>query len=510
LSVERFLKESGDHAARVQEDCRWLADNRRGLQPLIDDPRAACSAYVAATGAAVDQLAQITYRLRRLTREPGSWTLSGFSEATASYWAAKEDAQRKGGEMSALFDKLKPALPSGPGHQLFYRFSVLYGGTAGFYIVLLALCLSGGLRDRFQAVFSLPAPANQSVIKPFDAVRGLSALWVALYHIDEVFNGLNVNPPLGVHLHGERAVPVFATISAFLIFRSVRKVTSWPELFAYLKRRWLKIYPIYCATALVILYGGYHLGASHLGWKDMAGELSMAPVFGLSASHNPPTWSLFIEERFYLLIPLWLLCFRRQVPLAAVVSYLVFSTSIGHYAPERSADLPRFFFVGILLTAIVERPLRLPEAAKWLVLLAGAALYWGSVSFESSCPPSVWRHLFPLAILCALWAAVNIPIVHRALSVYPLRFLGIVSYSMYLSHYILYLTGMPLVFGGYTGFPLPATRHTLLEFWLIYPAAVVFYSACAYALIERPFLLLRKKTVVLPAASLRLDAQSAT
>jgi peptidoglycan/LPS O-acetylase OafA/YrhL len=436
--------------------------------------------------------------------------LRELNEALASYSQAKAVAIRRGGEMTAALGRRRP--PSRfAGYRVCLDFVPLYLGTAGFYLGLLALALSSVLREKFQSVFSLPTPANQPVIKPFDAIRGLSALWVAFGHFDYFLAGFNVIPRLGrvADLGRTHAVPVFATLSAFLIFRSVKTISSASDLLAYLKRRWLRIYPLYFVTSLAIATGGYFVFRP--GWERICSDLLMLRLMGRPFFLNPAAWSLYVEEGFYLAIPLWAACFRDRAALGAALSYAAVSVLAAH-VPSREADLLRFFCVGILLAKSLERPARLGAAARWAVLAGGSALFLAAVSgaVAARCPAAASTHFFPLSILLILWACVQLEPVHRALSLYPLRFLGIVSYSLYLWHMVLIMTGMPIAVDGTAGFPLPALRHTALEFYLIYPASLVFYSACSYALIERPFLLLRRKAVPVPAVALRLDARAST
>lgn len=380
-------------------------------------------------------------------------------------------------------------------------------GAGGFALGLLALAASASFRARFREVFSLPQPANQAVIEPFDSIRGFSALWVAYFHAWQWMRPTN-DPGwrLGAP-QGFLAVPVFVAMSAFLIYRTLKPVSSLSDTAAYFKRRWLRIYPLYFVTVLAIALGGYAAGDPP-GAGRLLAELSMARLFGYPEFLNPPAWSLYVEEGFYILAPLWFFVFRRRPAAGALLTYAALSWAEAAWS-FRELDLLRYFCVGILLTDLLDRGGGIREAVKWAVLATG--LFLGLVTLCSETtgwpyyylyyPASVTRHLFAVAVLGVLWSSVNLAPVRRVLSLYPFRFLGTISYSVYLWHSLLVVSGTPIRFDGSGGI-VPQDLSSLgaaeavrgpLSFYLLYGTAFVFFGSLSYALIERPFLLMRRK-----------------
>lgn len=388
-------------------------------------------------------------------------------------------------------------------------FTAIYLGSGGFVCALALLALSGPLRERFRTVFSLPPPANQSVVKPFDSIRGLAALWVALFHAWQWLRPAN-DP--GTHFlieQGHLAVPLFVSISAFLIYRSLKPIGSAGELLGYFKRRWLRVYPLYFVTTAVVFACGY-VGGGQLGVRRIVAEFLMLRLFGYSAIANPPAWSLYVEEGFYLFVPLWFWAFRRRAAWGAAASYAALCAA-GAVWPARELDLVRYFCVGILLAETIGRGEGIQESVKWAVLLVGlglgfitvASLTGGKPYYYFYFPETVTRQMFAAGVFCALWGAVNVAPVHAFLSAYPPRFLGIISYSVYMWHGVLIVTGTPLTFYGVGGVApaglasagVTAPVHGPAAFFLLYGSAFIFYSAVSYALIEYPFLLLRRRTI---------------
>ena len=78
------------------------------------------------------------------------------------------------------------------------------------------------------------------------------------------------------------------------------------------------------------------------------------------------------------------------------------------------------------------------------------------------------------------------------MSLAPLRALGTISYSVYLMHPFVLLWDVGGTFTG-TGRIGPLSRpllplDTIWPFWGLVLPAIIFWAACSYCLIERPFL----------------------
>lgn len=388
-------------------------------------------------------------------------------------------------------------------HQVF-----VYSGSAGFFLVCLFFFFSEGFRSRFKTIFSLPKPSNQPIIEPFDSIRGLSALWVALFHSWQWLYPYN-NPGFRFAItHGEQAVSLFVVLSGFLIFRSIKLIGSFDDLFKYFKRRWLRIYPLYFFCLLIILFGGY-VRVEELPWHQFLSEFFMMRVIGYPNFCNPPCWSLYVEEGFYILLPLWIFLFRDKVFLGTVLSYFFF-TFLFHFFPYREMDLLTYFCLGVFLSELLfSFKKELSPFKSWLVLLAGLSFFClgisdGFIQFitqESrrfpSFAPVLIKQVYSFGILCILFVSAQRNSIYQILSYYPLRVLGIISYSIYLIHGLLIISGTPLLFNGQGGLsgklPVSGEVHSPLLFFLLYPTAIVFFSLLSFALIEYPFLLLRKK-----------------
>jgi len=165
-------------------------------------------------------------------------------------------------------------------------------------------------------------------IKGLDTLRAFAVVDVLLNHWtkelarDLPFRILFPNPRFGVDL--------FFVISGFLITNILLEARDSGEgradiLKTFFVRRTLRIFPVYYATMAVFLLIGFPFIGDHKIWF-----LTYTPniLAFVEQRHNPlfPTWSLAVEEQFYLLWP-WLIVFVRPRYLKYVF-YLAIGTGV--------------------------------------------------------------------------------------------------------------------------------------------------------------------------------------
>ena len=165
-------------------------------------------------------------------------------------------------------------------------------------------------------------------------------------------------------------------------------------------------------------------------------------------------WSLAEEEQFYLVWPVALIfMLRRRVQLvrvleilvAALVAYRFAWIALGanpgriHYSPDTHAE---GLMLGCLLAALRGRGFLPPAWLGWVGLAAIAVI--AKVQM-----PHLWVYGLPIVELASalvIAAAVQPGLVQRALSVRPLVYIGVISYSIYVWHQFvhwLFLWGHP-------------------------------------------------------------------
>jgi peptidoglycan/LPS O-acetylase OafA/YrhL len=362
--------------------------------------------------------------------------------------------------------------------------------------------------------------------------RGLAALWVFLFHA----KGLFEESSQLVHAfatHGQLGVPVFFVISGYVITYSAESTLKHgksPQDF--LKRRFLRIYPTFWLSVLVVLVVPYIIAAIsmlktgqfespvmkafELSTGDWAHLLLLTKGFfaesnDLQAQYNAVNsvyWSLAIEFQFYclLFLCLWLKKFYRLgvLVVTAIALYnMIFPMGLNpglflRYWPD--------FSVGIALAYLHKYELRMerwiPESftSYYLVLLAvtvGALSYLYPV-FD------VGRTAFSLGTGVLIWLAsplesglANIKRRGRGAVFWILEaflYLGAMSYSVYLLHGKIFQ--LPNMFVRQVFPPdniLNAVTTIILTLLLCYP----FYCFVERRFMSQNYSKLRKKTLSL-------------
>jgi peptidoglycan/LPS O-acetylase OafA/YrhL len=212
-------------------------------------------------------------------------------------------------------------------------------------------------------------------ILELDGLRAFAVLLVVFYHMAywaksiPFINQTNEILPL----IGEEGVHIFFVISGFIItFLLIKEyeVTGKISLVSFYQRRFFRIIPPLLAylSAICILYtlGVITTNYTNLIWSILfLGNLHLFEGGMSSYWFFGHTWSLAVEEQYYLIFPLimvWLLSFRKMRAIT-VLSIILFCFSIGvnrialaaseHISPEwiklSAFNQFRYIIAGVLL-----------------------------------------------------------------------------------------------------------------------------------------------------------------
>ena len=287
--------------------------------------------------------------------------------------------------------------------------------------------------------------------RSLQACRGVAALLVVLYHLGiaiaapQYFGIAGFAYPLSF---GHIGVDFFFVLSGFIITYVHWQDISHPRaLPRYLKRRFVRIYPIYWIIFLAVLLGALLLPASRAAVPHDLGfilkGLGLIPE-DWRRHASPPvivvSWSLEYEVIFYLVFALaiinrWLLA----VPVA-LLAYAYLSCASG-------CEFPRSFFTNAIAllfilgaaVAVCERkglairsPLALAGAGAFIFLSLGVAEVLVP-SFRATVSQHLALGLASCLTISGLlsWEKAKA----SAVSLGSLVLLGDASYVLYLLHY---------------------------------------------------------------------------
>ncbi|MDP2355430.1 MAG: acyltransferase family protein [Beijerinckiaceae bacterium] len=326
-----------------------------------------------------------------------------------------------------------------------------------------------------------------------DGLRAVAVLSVIIFHAK-----------LGLFPGGFVGVDVFFVISGYLIASIILKEEERDSfsLARFYERRIRRIFPalllviVFCvgAGALLLTPNDYLLfGRSAFAamafWSNF--YFSRQGGYFAPAAETQPllhTWSLGVEEQFYLVAPFLLLLLSRQLKKwRAPIFWALFIASLGvsawgvfreeawaFYLPHsRAFELMCGVALAMGLVPRVHGRANEALAALGLAMIAYAVLFYSAAT-----PFPGFAALLPAvgaALLIHTSSDLSQTMVARALSLSPVVFIGKISYSLYLWHWPL------LVFAEYQfGHDLQAWHRVLLLL------AAVAISAVAYHFIEQP------------------------
>ena len=259
------------------------------------------------------------------------------------------------------------------------------------------------------------------------------------------------------------AVPAFFVLSGYLIGGILFNTRNREGFFkVFYGRRMLRILPVYYGTLLVIacvdLAHGVHL--KYLFWSHFIYIQNWMP--GYTDSGPEPynrvihLWSLAIEEQFYLTWPLvvWFARDRRRLlkivailcaacwTLRVISPWIYLSVNRSHLATPTRVDA---ILLGVALALVADHKIykRLQPLAKYAAL-AGMALWIISSSTHLDDPRNYYSVAFEITlgnfVVLALISAVidEGSAFARICNVRWARWLGVMSYGLYVFHYTYY------------------------------------------------------------------------
>ena len=302
-----------------------------------------------------------------------------------------------------------------------------------------------------------------------DGLRALAVIGVILFHADLGLSG------------GFVGVDVFFVISGFLITSLILKdiKSNQFSLLGFWERRARRIFPaLYVVTIttiglsyLFLLPKDFEiLGGSVIGLSFFSSNIfflkNTNSYFSGSAEEMPllHTWSLSLEEQFYIIVPIVFLLFfkwRRFDKLfwvlsaGALLSLLISIVGTIHYESASFYLLPtRAWELGAGSIIATSRPIKSYRLRTIFSVLGILSILFSFIFYDrSSSFPGLSAVPPVLGAALIIWSGVGfgeisrLPIVLKVLSIRPLVFIGLLSYSLYLWHWPLLALNEYMVIG---------------------------------------------------------------
>lgn len=340
-----------------------------------------------------------------------------------------------------------------------------------------------------------------------DALRGLAAACVVLYHLRYAFVMQIPYWPLTPIFAGHSAVVLFFVLSGYVLSLPYWGGEKRPYV-PYMIRRFCRIYlPFFCA-ALLSMAGAAWFYGSHLPltpwfqltwqtpvtWALAVKQLLMWPM----AEFNTAFWSLRFEMQMSALMPFLCMLMRRWSAVwIAVVSLLIAfakpsALGVLHWhLIDQSIEIASLFVLGAMLARYREELRVFFErvgAWQWFVLAISLVLYY---EYPIRVFHGPLRAAFQVRedlmvavgsagiILCSLHLRPFARVLEHRLPEY----LGRISYSLYLVHGVVIFGLLNVLYGK--------LRFALLTGVVL--AACMIAAELFYLLIEEPSMKLGKR-----------------
>ena len=387
----------------------------------------------------------------------------------------------------------------------------------------------------------VPAPSMDALLRnasaprrgrlvQVDVLRGIAIVLVLFRHATISSEEAGSLKPLVLHLYYFSAcgIDLFFVLSGFLIggllFKEVR-TTGGIDVRRFLIRRGLRIWPPYLAFIAFVFVRLCRRKTYTPASAFRAIVPNLLHVQNYFGSPRGITWSLAVQEHFYLALPLFLLVafkWRRRrhviaaVPAAAAVLVVVCTTlrvllnwnrpyNMWTHATPTHLRLDGLF-VGVLVAYLYHfhpQPLARLARRRAALALAGCAMIAPTFFLDEGSVPYTWTlgySLLYLGFACILVVTIHSPsgdsggpgpagLMKRLAA--GLATIGVFTYSIYLWHYDLGALSVH-------NYLLPHLPHRPAELYWALGTSVYFATAIAAGifmakLIELPVIRLRDR-----------------
>jgi len=313
-------------------------------------------------------------------------------------------------------------------------------------------------------------------LETLDSLRGLAALAVVFGHCLRVFPEFGDRPyhgpaswlgvllkrtPLSVFVDGHPAVLIFFVLSGLVLSLPFLESRA-PAYTVFAAKRMARLYPPYIVAVLIaaLLQARFAAEVPHTqsawllqgNWTEtLTARTALDYMFmlGRNITVDNPVWSLDYEMRISLVLPLLVLPMRRLGALAgaaasgtALLAVAVLLLNVpgpdAVHAVGQTCLYGAMFMLGAGLASQVDRlqAIRRPSVP-WLLAVVAWMIFF-----------LCWRDAMLAIGAGALIAAVLMPgPMARFCMQPPVRFLGRISYSLYLVHVPLLLTMLAVLHG---------------------------------------------------------------
>lgn len=352
-----------------------------------------------------------------------------------------------------------------------------------------------------------------------DGLRFLASIIVITRHFQSVIYGYHRPGISGNDLKyiAQPSLTLFFVISGFIITYVLKKDKKI-DLLKFYRNRGLRIWPLYYFIVLFVFFLQPHIepltyypsiGRGELPLNKFVGYLLFLPnttefLYG-SSHYLGMTWSLGVEEFFYLFFPFMILFIPERHQIKSFLALIVFYISITiiadsivlpanfsyRYELILHEYIPRYRLYAFLIGAIVCIVWQKGIIAKLLARKNAVILIWLFILFclLAEIPLGPWKEIFYASLFgIGIYGMVSSGLRLRLLDNKWVNYLGKISYGTYLFHNMVIVLVINL-FGAW----VPANNEGAIILWLAIIFLTLLVSVLSYEYFEKIFLRLKKE-----------------
>lgn len=347
-----------------------------------------------------------------------------------------------------------------------------------------------------------------------EGVRALAIFMVFNVHVFSLFSEKGYFVSEGfiqnifkVFHAGHTGVDLFFVLSGFLIYRALGKAKN---LGRFMLKRYHRLWPVVAFTCLL------RFGTLNDSWKTVFDNFSLL-MFWTKEPANLVNWTLTYEIYFYFFIGLWFFYLRKAkimqnngLFLFGFILILAFWVIPGHFIQEPYRFIA--FFWGILLAKLFDHGHlkkglgRVISEYGYIISfigLTGLLTWWGIYGLKSALPDYSNTVIFYLLIQIAYFLLIvsllkKDSVLTPLFSSRPMRYLGNISYSFYVVHWIWGIKSAEAITKH-----MPDSIWKLIATWILGFIFTTIIASLIFLWLEKPYFtgrsyfsnkIIRKKT----------------
>lgn len=348
-------------------------------------------------------------------------------------------------------------------------------------------------------------------ITKLDGLRGIFSLMLVPFHYksqylpDYIYNNFFIR-------EAYTFVDFFFVLSGFVIAYNYDSIINYKDFWSYIKKRIARLYPLLLFTSTMFLIyrlfrnfifryfpsiynftnkGEIPIQTLITEYLDALLLTNSTPILGIGLGINPPTWSISAEMISYVLfglVSVYSIGKRKKLALLFVILFsIIFCIYKGNYFWTGNYGFIRGFIsfnLGYFVLLLYRMKFKINNNLEYFIPFVLILIFYFLNSYPKE---SIQKNMFGL-ISIPIFFSISILILlktnglfSRVLNFGSLQFLGKVSYSVYLNHYLL-VSLIPLCFFGVL--KIPENTNTEIFVFIITILIVVFYSKYTYKYVE--------------------------